>query len=55
MPFTPDGKELIFASLVKVPDTATPLVQFVRDAGAEISVASIVILLRFAQPRNIEL
>ena len=41
------------AALVNVPDEATPDTQSVKQSSADISVASIVMLLRFVQPRNI--
>lgn len=41
------------AALVNVPDEATPDTQSVKQSPADISVASIVMLLRFVQPENI--
>ena len=50
MPLVPLGNDVIAAALVNVPDEATPDTQSFKQPDADISVASIVMLLRFVQP-----
>ena len=50
MPLVPLGNDVIAAALVNVPVEATPDTQSFKQPDADISVASIVMLLRFVQP-----
>ena len=52
MPDVPSGSEVIEAALVNVPVVATPLTQPLKQFDAEISVASIVMLLSEEQSEN---
>ena len=53
MPELPVGNDVIEAALVNVPVDATPLTHSSKQFDAEISVASIVMLLSEVQPLNI--
>ena len=53
MPEVPSGSEVIEAAFVNVPVGETPLTQSYKQFDAEISVASIVMLLSEVQPLNI--
>ena len=50
IPLVPVGNDVIAAALVNVPVEATPDTQSFKQPDADISVASIVMLLRFVQP-----
>ena len=52
MPDVPEGNAVIEAALVNVPVDDTPLTQSFKQSDAEISVASIVMLLSLLHPEN---
>ena len=53
IPDTPLGNDVIDVAFVNVPVAATPLTHSSKQSHAEISVASIVMLLSEVQPLNI--